>query len=142
MSEIFAYWNNRNGSKSYSKKLFGFFIEQGNLLVRFPLHGREIGVKDLRSVVFRDYELVYELVPDGVRVVAVWNTRQNPKKLHELLKKTFDTMRKTISESDSLTVYELSEEEEAAVLEAKEQCAQGRVLSDEEVREKNARWLK
>jgi plasmid stabilization system protein ParE len=87
MSEIFAYWNNRNRSKAYSKKLYGFFIEQGKLLVRFPLHGREIGVKNLRAVVVKDYELVYQLVPDGVRVVAVWDTRQNPEKLTELLKK-------------------------------------------------------
>lgn len=39
-------------------------------------------------------------------------------------------------------VYELKDEEEVAVKEAREQYAQGRVLSDEQVREKNARWLR
>jgi plasmid stabilization system protein ParE len=87
MSEIFDYWNNRNRSTAYSGKLFRFFIEQGNLLVRFPLQGREIGIKELRAVVVRDYELVYELIPNGVRVVTIWDTRQNPDKLRELLEK-------------------------------------------------------
>jgi hypothetical protein len=45
MSEIFHYWNDRNRSTAYSGKLFRFFIEQGNLLVRFPMQGREIGIK-------------------------------------------------------------------------------------------------
>lgn len=39
-------------------------------------------------------------------------------------------------------VYHLSDEEEVAVQEAREQYAQGRVLSDQQVREKNKRWLR
>ncbi len=59
--------------------------------------------------------------------------------------KTVNMMREPMAVNGSPTakdVYELSEEEEATVLEAREQYAQGRVFSDEQVREKNARWLR
>lgn len=61
------------------------------------------------------------------------------------VEKTLDVMREPMVEYGNPTmkeVYELSEEEEAAVMEAREQYAQGRVLSDEQVRERNARWLR
>ena len=66
---------------------------------------------------------------------------------HEIvsLENTVDMMREPMTEygnSAVSEVYELNNEEEAAVLEAREQYAQGRVLSDEQVREKNARWLR
>ncbi len=66
---------------------------------------------------------------------------------HEIvsLENTVDMMREPMTEYGSSAVsevYELNNEEEAAVLEAREQYAQGRVLSDEQVREKNARWLR
>lgn len=66
---------------------------------------------------------------------------------HEIvsLENSVDMMREPMAEywsSAVSEVYELNNEEEAAVLEAREQYAQGRVLSDEQVREKNARWLR
>jgi hypothetical protein len=66
---------------------------------------------------------------------------------HEIvsLENSVDMMREPMAEYGSSAVsevYELNNEEEAAVLEAREQYAQGRVLSDEQVREKNARWLR
>lgn len=86
MVDIFAYWNNRNGSSAYSKKLFKMFVACGNRLVKFLLHGKLSPFAGVRSVLVKDYQLLYTDKPNELRVVTIFDTRQNPDKLEERLK--------------------------------------------------------
>jgi plasmid stabilization system protein ParE len=86
MSEIFEYWNNRNRSTAYSEKLFRLFVECGNSLINFPQQGKPTVFKGIRGVIVKDYLLLYTDKPDEIRVVTIFDTRQNPAKLTDRLK--------------------------------------------------------
>jgi len=85
--DIFDYWNNRNKSNLYSKKLNKLFQEHLAIISKHP----EIGVK-LRADVYRktvrDYQLIYLNRPKEIVLLAIWDTRQRPDKLYDKLKES------------------------------------------------------
>ncbi|MCW3108330.1 MAG: addiction module toxin, RelE/StbE family [Segetibacter sp.] len=46
--EIFTYWNNRNKSKAYSKKLHVLFNEAIKLISKFPQIGSPTEIENIR----------------------------------------------------------------------------------------------
>lgn len=80
-TEIFDYWNNRNKSNVYSKKLNRLFIENINLLSLHPKLGREYGKENIRLSVVKDYLIVYQDLEEYILILTIWDTRQNPQKL-------------------------------------------------------------
>jgi addiction module RelE/StbE family toxin len=78
--EIFTYWNNRNKSKAYSKKLNELFKEGIKLISRFPQIGRPTEIENVRIKVIRDYLIVYEETPDQIHILTIWDGRRDPDK--------------------------------------------------------------
>ncbi|XOV95014.1 MAG: type II toxin-antitoxin system RelE/ParE family toxin [Bacteroidota bacterium] len=79
--QIFEYWNNRNKSKQYSKKLQSLIKESLHLVGNNPLIGKKSDLKDVRIKIVRDYQLFYQFTEDSVFVLSVWDSRQDPDKL-------------------------------------------------------------
>lgn len=75
---IFKYWNNRNKSTLYSKKLNGLFIESLEIISNLPESSQESSKKNVRLKLVRDYYLVYEIFDDTILIIDIWDTRQNP----------------------------------------------------------------
>ena len=73
-NEVFAYWNKRNKSTDFSKK------------INLPLTGVEIQNEDARILHFHNYSLVYKISQSEIYILAFWDNRQNPSKLLEILK--------------------------------------------------------
>ncbi|MDQ8141348.1 type II toxin-antitoxin system RelE/ParE family toxin [Chryseobacterium sp. CFS15] len=82
---IFEYYNNRNKSFIYSKKLKSEIKEYSNILKQQPEIGKKITNSDLRNIFFGNYSLIYKRKLNIIYIAAFWDNRQNPEKLSEIL---------------------------------------------------------
>ena len=78
--EIFDYWNNRNKTDSYSKKLNLKIYSKIDLLKTFSLTGVKIEDEEARILHFENYSLVYKIIKNIIYILAFWDNRQNPSK--------------------------------------------------------------
>lgn len=79
--EIFEYWNNRNKSNTYSRKLNEIFREHIEIILRHPDIGLPTDIENVRSRTVRDYQIIYLIRNLNIVIVAIWDSRQNPDKL-------------------------------------------------------------
>ena len=78
--QILNYWVKRNKSKTYSKKLIKIFKESVVQISKFPNLGKKTGFYNSRARVIKDDLIVYEEFENEIVVLAIWDTRRNPKK--------------------------------------------------------------
>ena len=71
-NEVFAYWNKRNKSTDFSKKINLLIYEKIDLLKNFPLTGVEIQNEDARILHFHNYSLVYKISQSEIYILAFW----------------------------------------------------------------------
>jgi plasmid stabilization system protein ParE len=81
-NHIFSYWNKRNRSTEYSKRLLKVINERTKLILLFPKIGRE----NHRVIPLEHYSIFYRKVDDKIIITAFWDNNQNPKELLLLLK--------------------------------------------------------
>lgn len=80
---IISYWNNRNKSTSYSKKLVVEVQRKENLILDNPEIHSAIYYNELRRIlVFEDYSIIYKISGSIIYVVAFWDNRRNPDSLN------------------------------------------------------------
>ena len=77
-NSIFSYWNNRNKSNLYSKKLFVLFNETLERIAINPEASIATNAENIRAVLVRDYYLTFEINEFKIKVLDIWDTRQNP----------------------------------------------------------------
>ena len=82
----FEYWNDRNKSNSYSKKLNKKIKERINHLKSHPEIGKKTNCKNHRSISLGHYSLIYLKEENKIHITAFWDNRQDPKKLLKYLK--------------------------------------------------------
>jgi plasmid stabilization system protein ParE len=85
---IFYYWNKRNGSNSYSKKLNHAIKERVTLLKTQPQIGKQTIISEVYSISMRHYSIFYKKSKSSVFIVSFWDNRQNPEKVLNYLKKS------------------------------------------------------
>ncbi|WP_031426464.1 type II toxin-antitoxin system RelE/ParE family toxin [Flavimarina sp. Hel_I_48] len=83
---VFDYWNNRNKSKNYSRKLNLSIRERTKLLKKNPEMGKKIDYAEMRSISMGHYSIIYKIAAEAIIIIAFWDNRQNPKKLLNFLK--------------------------------------------------------
>lgn len=84
---IFKYWNERNKSHLYSKKLNELFKEAVKLIADYPEIGKPTDNKNARIKIVRDYLIIYEVDnKDRLLILTIWDSRQNPQKLERILR--------------------------------------------------------
>lgn len=84
--QILKYWNNRNKSNLYSKKLNKFFSDAVKLVQQFPNLGRETDDPKVKNILAREYLIFYEETETELRIVHIWDERQDPDSLIYKLK--------------------------------------------------------
>ncbi|MCX6236628.1 MAG: type II toxin-antitoxin system RelE/ParE family toxin [Bacteroidia bacterium] len=82
---IFTYWNNRNESFIYSKKLNELIKESLKLISKHPLIGQLTHKENVRVKILRDYLIIYEVTVGEIIVLSLWDCRQNPKELRRII---------------------------------------------------------
>ena len=77
-TSIFLYWNKRNKSNIYSKKLNILFQESLKQLTFFPESSIKSENLNIRLKVASHFEIVYSITHTRIFVLDIWDTRQNP----------------------------------------------------------------
>ena len=80
-SEILEYWDHRNKSKTYSKKLNKLVKEALKLIQLHPLLGKPTDIDSVRIKVVRDYHIFYEIKDNDIIILIIWDTRRDERKL-------------------------------------------------------------
>lgn len=75
---IFEYWNNRNKSKVYSRKLNILFNTNLKNVVQLPEFGKPTFREDSKFIIASHFEIIYKITPNEIVVLDIWDTRQNP----------------------------------------------------------------
>ncbi|WP_051220659.1 type II toxin-antitoxin system RelE/ParE family toxin [Flavobacterium filum] len=75
---IFDYWNNRNKSKVYSKKLNSLFKENLLIVSKLPEFGNATKYDDTKFIIISHFEIIYKITDTEIVVLDIWDTRQNP----------------------------------------------------------------
>ena len=82
---IFYFWNNRNKSTSYSKKINKLFIAAMEFVAIHPLTGKPTDRKEIRIKFVNHFALIYETAENELHVLSIFDTRQNPDKLKGII---------------------------------------------------------
>lgn len=80
--QILEYWNLRNGSKQYSRKLNVLIKSALSLIANRPLIGKRTTIDNVRMKVVRDYFIFYEIMDLQIIVLTIWDSRQNPESIN------------------------------------------------------------
>jgi toxin YoeB len=84
--KILEYWNNRNKSNLYSRKLNELIRQSLVLIAKYPQIGRRTDKNNVRLKVLKEYLIIYEAMPKEILVLTIWDCRQNPHDLSRILK--------------------------------------------------------
>ena len=79
--DIFEYWNRRNKSNTYSRKLYYLFKSSTELIKEFPLIGLKTDSEGVRCKPVKNYQIFYRQIdPETILILTIWDTRMNPQK--------------------------------------------------------------
>ena len=81
----FEYWNDRNKSTAYAKKLNSSIKERTNILKTNPELGKKTEFNDTRVISLGHYSILYRKVDSKIMISGFWDNRQNPVKLLNFL---------------------------------------------------------
>lgn len=84
--EILEYWRVRNKSNTYSKKLNRLFKESIKIITDFPEIGKPTDQANTRIKIVKDYLIIYEETETQILILTIWDSRQDPDRLKEVLK--------------------------------------------------------
>jgi len=83
---IFHFLNNQNKSNIYSKQLQESFKKSLQLLSKYPFIGKRTNLENTRIKVLKNYLIIYKITDQQIYVLSIWDSRQNPENLKEVIK--------------------------------------------------------
>ena len=78
---IFKYWNKRNQSNEYSKKLNKLFLDSTKLIQTYPSLGRQTDDPEVKNILAREYLIFYVESDTEFTIIHIWDERRNPEEL-------------------------------------------------------------
>jgi len=76
--DILEFYYVRNKSKTYSGKLNSEIKQLIKILAKQPFLGRKTEKNNIRVLIKGNYKIFYEIEPEEIVILLVWDTRQNP----------------------------------------------------------------
>lgn len=83
---VFNYWNERNKSNQYSKKLKSAITLRTNQLIEFPELGKKVDFKNTRVISLGHFNIFYQELNNKIIITAFWDNRNDTDRLLQLLK--------------------------------------------------------
>ena len=74
---ILEFYDQRNKSKTYSKKLYQLIHKQVKVLIKFLEIGLKTTEETTRGLIIEDYITYYQITEDKIIIHTVWDSRQN-----------------------------------------------------------------
>ena len=78
LEAILNYFDERNGSDKYSKKLFGMVHGQIQLLATFPEIGRITDFPGVRVFFVDNYGVEYQIRDEAILIVDIYSCKTDP----------------------------------------------------------------
>ena len=78
LETILGFYDERNGSDKYSRKLLKLFHRQMNLLTTMPDIGRQTNHPNVRILFIDDYGIEYERIDDTILIIDIYSCQTNP----------------------------------------------------------------
>jgi toxin YoeB len=85
-TRILEFYVERNGSKTYSRKLNREINEIIKLLLEHPYLGTRTDFNEIRVLIQGDFKIFYQLKPKELIILLVWDCRQNPNMINDLIR--------------------------------------------------------
>jgi len=82
---ILKYWQIRNKSNVYPIKLNKLMKDAVNWINTNPTVRRKTNYQGIFVKAVRDYQIIFEEDNTAIYVLTIWDTRQNPEKLNEII---------------------------------------------------------
>src|SRR5690606_26512294 len=82
---VFNYWNERNKSNQYSKKLKSAITLRTNQLIEFPELGKKVDFKNTRVISLGHFNIFYQELNNKIIITAFWDNRNDTDRLLQLL---------------------------------------------------------
>jgi toxin YoeB len=82
---IFTFWNKRNKSKIYSQKLNNLYNKAAKFLATNPNTGSTTTRENIRVKFVSHFALIYKVAQYEIQILSIFDSRQNPEKLEEIL---------------------------------------------------------
>lgn len=86
-NSVFAFWNERNQSKTYSRKLNLEIRQRTVLLKLYPEMGKKTIFESTRAIIMGHYSILYKIDANRIIITAFWDNRNDPEQLIKFLKK-------------------------------------------------------
>ena len=83
---ILKYWNSRNKSNLYSKKLLKKINNRIELIKTHPKIGKKTEFDTTRIISLGHYSILYKQINSEIYITGFWDNRQDPKKLLDFIK--------------------------------------------------------
>lgn len=83
--KILEYWKERNKSVVYSKKLNELFKKSAKQIKDFPYSGIRMENGNYRGKLIKDYYLLYSIKSEHIEILLIWDSRQDPLELQNIL---------------------------------------------------------
>jgi plasmid stabilization system protein ParE len=84
--QILDFYFNQNNDLKYGERLFEGIIKQTKLLIKQPFLGKETDHFNIRELVIGRNSIFYLPIQSQIIILLIWDNRQNPLVLFELLK--------------------------------------------------------
>ncbi len=81
LNQVLNYWVERNGSTTYSRRLYGQIQAAVERTIRYPYLGRPTDMDMIRVFRVEMYLVFYEVMADAIVVHHVWDGRRDLKRL-------------------------------------------------------------
>ncbi|MBK9271630.1 MAG: type II toxin-antitoxin system RelE/ParE family toxin [Saprospiraceae bacterium] len=85
LKRIKKFYDTRNQSTSYSKKLLKTFRDSVKLIEKFPLLSFPTEYKNVRGFVILEYIIFYEIMKEHIIILIVWDCRRDPEQLKKIM---------------------------------------------------------
>lgn len=79
------YWVNRNKSTTYSKKLLKMVLQKTQQIAKTPEMFQYADFPETRMAILENFKILFKTKENSIIITAFWDTRQDPKKLLEIL---------------------------------------------------------
>jgi plasmid stabilization system protein ParE len=78
---ILDFFYKRNDTKTYSRKLNSTLRNSVRLLEKYPEIGVNTDIQNVRNLIEGDYSIFYQIKPETIEIISIWDNRQNPDNL-------------------------------------------------------------
>jgi len=81
LKAILEFYRSRNKSNVFSLKLYNKLVSELSKTSHKPEIGIKTRLNNIRGLIIDEYILFYEILPEKIVVLKVWDCRQDPDKL-------------------------------------------------------------